>query len=281
MLQRLSDFWALIKCKQTLLLLFTGLVGYASGLNAPTDPAAYAGLLGSLFLAVGGTTALNMAYDRDIDAVMDRTRRRPLASGRLSPAAALLPGVAMSAVGLGWAFLLDPLFGLVVLTGWVLDLVVYTMWLKRRTPWSVIWGGLSGGMPVLAGRVLATGQVEAIGLLLALAVLLWIPTHILTFSMKHADDYARARVPVFPNVYGLRATQVIISLSTVLAAVTMAGITWSLVEHWGPLTFAVALALVLVGLGANAMVRPSVQVNYRLFKFASLYMVAAMALLLV
>lgn len=281
MLRRVSDLWSLIKFKQTLLLLFTGLVGYASGLKGLEGPATYGGLLGSLFLAVAGTTVLNMVYDRDIDAVMTRTRERPLASGRLSPVVALLVGGAMSVGGLGWAFRLDFLFGLVILTGWLLDLVVYTMWLKRRTPWSVIWGGLSGGAPVLAGRVLATGRVELIGLLLALAVLLWIPTHIMTFSMKYAHDYARAGVPVFPNVYGLRATQVTISLSTVLAAAIMAGITWRLAEHWGPLTFAVALAMVLIGLSANAMVRPSVQVNYRLFKFASLYMVAAMALLLV
>lgn len=281
MLRLLSDLWSLVKCKQTLLLLFTGLVGYASGLKGAVGPALYGSLLGSLFLAISGTTVLNMLYDRDIDAVMARTRERPLASGRVRPGLALGLGAAISAIGLGWAFLLHPLYGGAVLAGWLLDLLVYTVWLKRRTPWSVIWGGLSGGMPVLAGRVLATGQVELIGLLLALAVLFWIPTHIMTFAIKHADDYARAGVPVFPNIYGLRATQAAISLSTGLAALTMAGLTGLMVHHWGALAVALALALALVGLGANALVRPSAPVNSRLFKFASVYMVLAMGLLLV
>ncbi|MBP2017293.1 protoheme IX farnesyltransferase [Symbiobacterium terraclitae] len=280
MLQKVRDLWSLIKCKQTFLLLFTGLVGYASGLKGGGGPALYGGLLGSLFLAISGTTVLNMVYDRDIDAVMPRTRHRPLAAGRLRPWEAVLLGGAMSAAGLGWALALDLRYGLVVLAGWLLDLVVYTVWLKRRTPWSVIWGGLSGGMPVLAGRALATGQVEVIGLLLALAVLLWIPTHIMTFSIKYAADYAAAGVPVFPNVYGLRTTQVAISLSTVLAAAVMTGVTWQLAEHLGAVAVASALAMVLVGLGANALIRPSVQVNLRLFKFASVYMVSAMALML-
>jgi len=279
--QYLGDLLSLIKVKQTLLLLFTGLAGYASGLKGLEGPAAYGGLLGSLFLAISGTTVLNMVYDRDIDRIMGRTAARPLASGRIPVSVALWLGVLMSAWGLLWAFRLDALYGLVVLAGWLLDLVVYTIWLKRRTPWSVIWGGLAGGMPVLAGRVLATGRIETVGVLLALAVLLWIPTHILTFSVKHAADYARAGVPVFPNVYGLRATQAAISLSTILTAGVMTGITWHLTEHWGPLAVCVALAAVLVGLGANALVAPSVERNGWLFRFASLYMLAAMALLLV
>ncbi len=280
MLQKARDYGSLIKGKQPLLLLFTGWVGYASGMKGAAGPDLTWPLLGSLFLAVSGVTVLNMVYDRDIDAVMARTRHRPLAAGRLSPWEGLAFGGAISAAGLLWAFRLDPLFGLVVLSGWLLDGVVYTVWLKRRTPWSVIWGGLSGGMPVLAGRVLATGQVDGIGLLLALAVLLWIPTHIMTFSIKYAADYAAAGVPVFPNVYGVRATQAAISLSTVLAAATMTGIAWQLVERLGVIAVDAALAMALVGLGANALIRPSVQVNLRLFKFASVYMVFAMGLLL-
>ena len=85
---------------------------------------------------------------------------------------------------------------------------MYTVWLKRRTPYSIIIGGLAGGMPVLAGRVLATGQIDLVGVMLALGVLLWIPTHIMTFAMRHFDDYQAAHVPTFPAPYGFHATRV-------------------------------------------------------------------------
>ncbi len=277
--QGLRDLWSLIKRKQTGLLLFTGLAGYASGW-APGVPAGeWWGLTGGLLLAICGSTVLNMLYDRDIDAQMERTRNRPLAAGRLSPRTGLAIGASLSAAGILWALALDTLFGLIVLAGWGLDLLVYTVWLKRRTPWSVVWGGLSGSMPVLAGRVLAVGGIDLVGLLLALAVLLWIPTHIMTFSIKNAADYSRAGVPVFPNVYGMAVTQQLIGGSTVAAASVMVLVTWLLALPWGVLGVAGGLGAVLVGLAANAMVRPSVQGNHRLFKYASLYMVGAMGLL--
>lgn len=279
MIQFLQDLWSLIKSKQTALLLFTGVAGYAS--VAEPLRGGWVPLLGALFLSISGATVLNMVYDRDIDAQMARTRHRPLAAGRLSPGPALALGTLLTAGGLAWAFAADLLFGLVVLAGWLLDVVVYTVWLKRRTPWSVLWGGISGGMPVLAGRALALGRIDLVGALLALAVLLWIPTHIMTFSIKYAKDYARAGVPVFPNVYGQDVTQKVISGSTVLAALTMVAVTWLLSLPWGTLGVSFCLGAVLVGLSANALIRPSVAVNFRLFKFASVYMVAVMALITV
>jgi len=275
-MQLMRDLWSLIKSRQTALLLFTGIAGYASA----ADPAGgWAPLIGALLTTISGATVLNMVYDRDIDRLMARTKNRPLAAGRLSPAPALALGIALSGGGLVWAFAEDALFGLVILAGWFLDAVVYTVWLKRRTPWSVVWGGISGGMPALAGRTLALGRIDLVGLLLALAVLLWIPTHIMSFSIKYAADYAEAGVPVFPNTHGTGFTQRVISVSTLLAALTMLAATWLLALPWGVIGVAACLGAVLVGLAANALVRPSVQVNFRLFKFASVYMVAAMGLI--
>ena len=85
-----------------------------------------------------------------------------------------------------------PIYGAIVFAGLFFDVVVYTIWLKRRTPYSIIIGGLAGGMPVLAGRTLAVGQIDTVGVMLALGVLFWIPTHIMTFSMRHFDDYRTA-----------------------------------------------------------------------------------------
>ena len=156
-------------------------------------------MIGSLFLAISGSTVLNMAYDRDIDSVMKRTCWRPLPSGQVSVREAVLLGSILSALGVGWALALAPLYGAVVFAGLFFDAVVYTAWLKRRTPYAILIGGLAGGMPVLAGRVLAIGYIDAVGVMLALGVLLWIPTHIMTFSMRHFDDYRAAGIPTFPG----------------------------------------------------------------------------------
>jgi protoheme IX farnesyltransferase len=140
-----------------------------------------------------------MWWDRDIDARMPRTQKRPTSRGEVSGGEALRLGLALSVLGVGWAVWMGALYGVVVFAGLFFDVVVYSMWLKRRTCWSIVWGGISGAMPILAGRVLAVGQVDMVGLLLAGAVLFWIPTHTLTFSMKFARDYAAAGVPTFPS----------------------------------------------------------------------------------
>jgi protoheme IX farnesyltransferase len=192
--EKLRGFWALIKSRQTLLLLATGLAGYLSARPEGITGLTIALMLFGLSATISGTTALNMVIDRDIDARMARTAWRPLPSGTLTPLAAAIFGGGLVALGLGVAFLLSGVFGFVIAAGTFLDLVVYTLWLKRRSAWAIIFGGVSGGMPILAGRALVTGRVDGLGLLLALSVLLWIPTHIMTFSIKYAEDYRRAGV---------------------------------------------------------------------------------------
>ncbi len=124
--------WSLIKSLQTGLLLTTGLAGFMSArcpvFNLPT----ILGLTASLFLAISGSTVLNMWYDRDIDARMARTCHRPLPAGLVEPKEALLLGLLLAASGTGWALLIDPLYGLVVIAGLFFDVGVYTVWLKRR-----------------------------------------------------------------------------------------------------------------------------------------------------
>jgi protoheme IX farnesyltransferase len=277
---RLRAYWALIKSLQTGLLLYTGMAGYLSARPERVDWAALLGVAGSLALAISGSTVLNMVYDRDIDAIMQRTARRPLPAGVIGWREALALGLLLSVAGTGWALALAPLFGAVVFAGLFFDMVIYTMWLKRRTPWAAVWGGVSGGMPALAGRVLATGQIDFVGIMLALAVLLWIPTHIMTFSIKHAEDYGRAGVPVFPNVYGAMATRRIIAASTVLAAVMLSLAAWQIGLTFVWLHATVALGAVLIALALAAALFPSNRLTHILFKAASLYMLAAMGLII-
>lgn len=273
-------YWPLIKSLQTGLLIITGVAGFMSTRCPISNWQMVLAVTGSLFLAISGSTVLNMWYDRDIDAKMERTKKRPLPSGKMSPREALILGLVLSLLGVGWAVALDPLYGLVVFAGLFFDVVIYTFWLKRRTPWGIVWGGISGGMPVLAGRALGTGQIEWVGIMLALAVLFWIPTHILTFSMRYHEDYQRAGVPTFPSAYGDHATQIIIAISSVIAAVMMGIAAYGIGMTVGYLRLMAVLSTGLLFLAVASATKPSERTNFGLFKYASLYMLSAMMLLM-
>jgi protoheme IX farnesyltransferase len=274
-----TRYWPLIKSLQTSLLLVTGLAGYMSARCPVIHWTTLAGLAGSLFLSIAGSTMLNMWYDRDLDARMLRTCNRPLSAGTVSEGETLRLGLVLSIVGIAWAAAMGALYGLVIFLGWFFDVVVYTMWLKRRTAWSIVWGGVAGGMPVLAGRVLGLGAIDWIGLLLALAVLFWIPTHILTFSMRYYDDYRRAGLPTFTSAYGFHFTRMVIAASSVLAALAMALATFSIGATQGVLHLLGLLSGGLLFLAVYSLLRPSDKANFALFKYASLYMLFSMLLI--
>ena len=278
---RLRLYWSLIKSMQTGLLLLTGLAGYMSARCPVTTWQTLLGLTGSLFLAISGSTVLNMWYDRDIDAKMGRTAKRPFPSGQINPLEGLIFGLILALLGVGWAVVLDPLYGLIVFAGLFIDVVIYTIWLKRRTPWGIVWGGLAGGMPILAGRALGIGHIDWIGLLLALAILFWIPTHILTFSMRYYEDYERAGIPTFPSTYGFRATRLVIALSSIVAALMIAAAAIGIGMAWGYLRLLGVLSIGLLFLAIIAVTRPSKRVNFGLFKYASFYMLSSMLMLVV
>lgn len=278
-LAKLRLYWQLTKSLQTGLLLSTGLTGFMSARCPVMHWYDFLGLVISLFLAIAGSTILNMWYDHDLDAVMNRTHHRPLADGRLSSREAFTVGVVLAVLGVGMSVAMSPLYGLVVVIGVILDVFVYTLWLKRRTSWSIVWGGISGGMPILAGRVFGTGHIDGIGILLALAVLFWIPTHILTFAMRYSEDYQGAGIPTFPAIYGYRFTRISIAVSSVMAAlcITAAGILIGV--QWGVVRLLAVLSAGLIFLAAATVFRPTERVNFGLFKYASVFMLCAMILL--
>lgn len=272
-------YWPLIKSLQTGLLLMTGLAGYMSCRCPILNLSTLFGLAGSLFLAISGSTVLNMWYDRDIDTRMQRTCQRPLPTGSISPPEALRFGVLLSAVGVGWSIFIDPLYGAVVFAGLFFDVAVYTVWLKRRTCWSILWGGISGAMPVLAGRVLGLGAVDWVGLMLAAGVLFWIPTHILTFSMRYHQDYRAAGIPTFASTYGFGATRHTIALSSILSASAMIAAAVGIGMSWGYLRLLGVLSGILLLLAVYFTIRPSTRTNFGLFKYASLFMLGAMIMI--
>ncbi len=275
---KIKAYVPLIKTLQTGLLLSTGVAGYMSA-HSHLHLGTLLELMGSLFLAISGSTILNMWYDCDIDTVMNRTHNRPLAAGTVTRQEALGLGLALSLLGLGWAWLLSWPYALVVFAGLFFDVVVYTLWLKRRTSWSIVWGGISGGMPILAGRVLAVGQFDLVGLLLMMAILFWIPTHILTFNLRYFEDYQTAGVPTFPSAYGIEATRAIIALSAILAAASIGVAAVMIGIQAGALRLMAVLSSGLLLLSFATVFRPSEQVNFSLFKYASIYMLTSMILL--
>jgi protoheme IX farnesyltransferase len=278
---RLADYWSLIKFRQTALLLITGLSSYALTRGLPLDPVESVWMATGLLLSISGCTALNMLLDRDIDARMGRTMDRPLAAGRMRPLEAALFGGLLSVVGLIHCLALDLRFGIVVALGFAFDLLVYTVWLKRRTPLSIVLGGVSGGMPVLAGRVLALGRVDVIGVLLTSSVLLWIPSHILTLTLRYADDYDRAGVPVWPNVYGRQVTRLVIAGANLLNVLVLLTCAWLLRVHVVALIPLLGMSLGMFVLASLQLVAPTDERNWVLFKVASVYMLASSLLLTV
>jgi protoheme IX farnesyltransferase len=274
-------YWPLLKSMQTGLLVATGLAGYMSARCPVFHLGTLAGLFISLLASISGSTILNMWWDRDIDARMARTKNRPLASGAINPNEALRVGLVLSVLGVGLATAMDALYGLIIFAGLFFDVVIYSMWLKRRTCWSIIWGGISGGMPILAGRALGLGSVDWIGAMLALSILFWIPTHIMTFSMRYFDDYKAAGVPTFPSSYGFATTRATIAISSVFAALAMGWAAWGIGMEIGYLRVLLVLSGGLLTLALVSVFRPTERVNFGLFKYASLYMLAAMLLMMV
>lgn len=274
-------YWPLIKSLQTGLLVATGLAGYVTARCPIFNLSTMAGLFFSLIASISGSTILNMWWDRDIDSKMGRTKKRPLAAGKINPHEAFWVGLVLSLFGVGLAVAMDPLYGLIIFAGLFIDVVIYTIWLKRRACWSIIWGGISGGMPILAGRILGLGSFDWVGIMLSLGILLWIPTHILTFNMRYFDDYKAAGIPTFASIYGFKITRITIAISSIFAALAMGSAGLGIGMAWGFLRLLGVLSIGLVVLAVIMIFRPSERVNFGLFKYASVYMLSSMLLMVI
>ncbi len=274
-----ENYLPLIKSRQTVLLALTGAAGYLCQPPASPDWLGFSTLLGSLLLTISGCTVLNMLFDRDIDARMERTRLRPLAVGRVEAFSAAALGAVLLAIGLIVAAIVSIPAFLVILSGAILNVLVYTLWLKRRSAWSILWGGLAGGMPILAGRVLATGRLDGLGLLLALIIVLWIPSHNLTLGMLYSSDYRQAGVPTIMITYGERTSRRLVALSSFLVST----LTLFVLSQLGlyPLVFALFFVfnLGVISLALISLTKSFAQILTVLYKVSSLYLLIATLLL--
>lgn len=213
------DFLALTKPRVLTLVVFTGLCGM---LAAPTSIHPVLGFTAILCIALGAGAAgaLNQWYEADIDAVMKRTASRPLPAGRMDRQAALHFGVglgAFSVILMGLA--LNVTAAAILAISILFYVLIYTVWLKRRTPQNIVIGGAAGAFPPLIGWSAATGDVATLPVLLFLFVFLWTPPHFWALAMFVKTDYANAGVPMLPVVAGEKVTRRQIGLYTIPMAI--------------------------------------------------------------
>jgi protoheme IX farnesyltransferase len=216
--QVVADYVALTKPKvQSLLLLTTATTMYVAG--DPSVGLVLATCLGG-YLSAGGAGAVNHWYDRDIDAQMARTATRPVPSGRVAPGAALAFGLGLSALSFAWlSATVNVLSAVLALCGFLGYTLMYTAWLKRRTPQNIVIGGAAGAVPPLVGWAAVSGAVDPPAWYLFAIVFYWTPPHFWALSLLMKDEYARVGVPMMPVVRGEDETRRQIVLYTVLLVV--------------------------------------------------------------
>jgi protoheme IX farnesyltransferase len=280
-----ADYLALMKPRVMSLVVFTALVGMVIA-PAHIHPVIGLAALVCISVGAGAAGALNMWYDADIDAVMTRTRSRPIPQGRIAPGEAFafgitLAGFAVAVMGLLVNWLAAALLAFTI----AFYVLIYTMWLKRWTSQNIVIGGAAGAVPPMIGWAAATGGISLEPCLLFLIVFLWTPPHFWALSLTRVDDYSRAGLPMLPVVAGMDATKrQILLYCIVLAAVAAAP--WLLGYAgavYGTTTLIAGALMIMLAtrLRSERDGQRSRQAAQRLFGFSILYLFIVFAALLI
>jgi heme o synthase len=278
-----GDYFALLKPRVMSLVIFTGIAGLVIAPGHIDIATAFTALL-CIAVGAGASGALNMAYEGDIDAVMRRTKGRPIPMGHV------LPGEA-------WAFGATLAVGSITVMGLLVNLAaggllaftiafyvfVYTMWLKRRTPQNIVIGGLAGALPPAIGWAAVTGSLAVAPLVLVAIIFLWTPPHFWALALYRNDDYRRAGVPMLPVVSGKTETRRQIVLYTIV--LFLSGLAPAALGFAGPLYLAASGSLGLLFLVQSVLVAFEHDIENeprakRLFGVSILYLFALFAALI-
>jgi heme o synthase len=279
---RLGDFVTLMKPRVMLLAVFTALVGL---MIAPGHLDSLHAAIAIMAIAAGGGAAgvLNMWYEADIDAAMTRTAKRPIPRGKISRAEALLFGTALASGAVATlGFALNIVAAALLAFAIVFYVVVYTMWLKRRTPQNIVIGGAAGALPPVIGWAAATGSVGLESLVLFLIIFLWTPPHFWALALNRSDEYARAGIPMLPVVAGRAATtRQILIYSALLVPISL--LPWEL-GFAGP-TYAAAVVVcgtIFIGFAVRLRLSRATETRaaQRVFAFSIIYLFVLFAALL-
>ena len=274
---RIKNYYELTKPKIWYLLVFTA---FGAALTASllfkieVTPLQWFLLLTGVAAGSAAADTITGYNDRDIDAIMERTKARPIPSGRISPRNALIFGLILTTISLVCAWLINYIALGLMAFGLFDNIIVYSKWLKRRSQANIILGGFSGAAPALIGYVAVTTQNIEIGLVMAALVFFWIPTHIWSLALHVKKDYAKARVPMLPVVADERTSVRVIAITTLLM-VAFSVIPFFL-DQFGLiyLITATVFGIVMILLSTWLMVRPSERASWMVFKFSSPYLTA-------
>ncbi|UWQ92347.1 heme o synthase [Rhodobacteraceae bacterium M382] len=236
-----GDYFALLKPRVMSLVVFTALVGLVA---APVSVNPFVAFCAILFIAIGGgaSGALNMWWDADIDAIMKRTKKRPIPAGKVGSEEAMQIGLALSAMSCVMLALATNIFaGLFLAFTIFFYVVVYTMWLKRLTPQNIVIGGAAGAFPPVIGWIAATGSMDVEPWLMFALTFMWTPPHFWALALFMRSDYDDAGVPMLTVTHGRRATRTHILVYTALLALFAVGAAFS--DIGGPIYLTVAVVL--------------------------------------
>ena len=266
-----GDYLSLLKPKIILLLVVTELGATIVAARGWPRPEVLIGALLGLAMAAGGAGAVNCWFDRDIDRLMPRTRRRAIAAGRITPAAGLAFGIAVGLSGVALiAVTANVLASSLTLAGGLVYVFVYTMWLKRSTPQNIVIGGAAGAFPPLVGWAAVTGSLSPLAWVLFAIVFFWTPPHFWALALLLSKQYSAAKVPMLPAVAGERYTRRSILLYTfLLVAISLVPVIWL-----GPIYAAVSIALggVFLALAVRATGRQDGASAVALFHYSLAYL---------
>lgn len=274
---RIKNYYELTKPKIWYLLVFTA---FGAALTASllfkieVTPLQWFLLLTGVAAGSAAADTITGYNDRDIDAIMERTKTRPIPSGRISPRNALIFGLILTTVSLVCAWLINYIALGLMAFGLFDNIIVYSKWLKRRSQANIILGGFSGAAPALIGYVAVTTQNIEIGLVMAALVFFWIPTHIWSLALHVKKDYTKARVPMLPVVVDERTSVRVIAITTLLMVAF--SIVPFFLNQFGLiyLITATVFGIVMILLSTWLMVRPSERASWMVFKFSSPYLTA-------
>lgn len=272
-----KNYYELTKPKIWYLLVFTA---FGSALTAsllfdiPLSPLTWVLLLGGIAAGSAAADTITGYNDRDIDAIMDRTKDRPIPSGRISPKNALIFGLILTAIALIFSWLINLWAFLLMMFGLFDNIIIYSKWLKRRSQSNIILGGFSGGVPALIGYVTVTTQNIEIGLVMAGLVFLWIPTHIWSLALHVKKDYQKAKIPMLPVVSEEKRAVRIIAITTLI--MVLFSILPFFFNQFGHiyLVTATIFGAIMLGLSLWLLLKPTEKASWTVFKFSSPYLTA-------
>ncbi len=271
------NYYELTKPKIWYLLVFTA---FGAALTASLlfdisiQPLTWLLLIGGVAAGSAAADTLTGYNDRDIDAIMDRTRGRPIPSGRVSPQKALIFGLILAAISLIFSWFINIWAFALMAFGLFDNIIVYSKWLKRRSQINIILGGFSGAAPAMIGYVTVTTQNIEIGLVMAGLVFLWIPTHIWSLALHFKRDYTKAGIPMLPVVSSEKKSVRIIACTTLMMVAF--SILPFFFNQFGLIYLITAsiFGVAMIGVSIWLLTKPSEKVSWIVFKFSSPYLTA-------